>query len=236
MDKESRSQFTLIELLVVIAIIAILAALLLPALKNAKESVKRVACSSVMKQLVQGAFSYANDSQEYWVPISMSSGATWTPWCKNSLFLQCLGAKVNPSSMSYWAKGMVCPNASAAFNSVSSSGGVQYFNITLSYGATYVSKGSETWYPFKISQVTAPSTRIAWVDATDWDVWNGMTHCPTYYSQYGEAGYPTVAAMTAYRHPGSSANLAFHDGHVAGLPWQTVYDNRVAYYCPVPNP
>jgi prepilin-type N-terminal cleavage/methylation domain-containing protein/prepilin-type processing-associated H-X9-DG protein len=59
------SAFTLIELLVVVAIIAILAAMLLPALKAAKDRAKSAECMSNLRQIGQAIHLYSEDYDGY---------------------------------------------------------------------------------------------------------------------------------------------------------------------------
>src|SRR5881296_3732087 len=62
--------FTLIELLVVIAIIGVLAGLLLPVLARAKESGRRSACMSNLRQLDIALSLYASENEGLFPPRS----------------------------------------------------------------------------------------------------------------------------------------------------------------------
>lgn len=58
-------KFSLIELLIVIAIIAVLTAILLPVFNKARDSAKKINCSSNLRQLSFGYAQYLNDNHDY---------------------------------------------------------------------------------------------------------------------------------------------------------------------------
>ena len=69
--------FTLVELLVVIAIIALLMAIILPALRKAREIARMVACGSNQRQVVLGLLTYAEDNGGKLPPSPGKDGSNW---------------------------------------------------------------------------------------------------------------------------------------------------------------
>lgn len=94
--------FTLIELLVVVAIIGVLMAILLPALKKAKEQGQRVVCKSNLKNYAVGVFMYTGDNDDRFCDPRSCYFSQVTPypvegglaspihlrWCNGDLYLR----------------------------------------------------------------------------------------------------------------------------------------------------
>jgi len=100
MKAKGGALFTLIELLVVIAIIAILMTLLLPSLKSARDSAKRIACLNNLKQTGFAVQMYLSDYSRYPTPNCRpdeTDGGHSIRWWRR------LGFYINPS----WPWGQV---------------------------------------------------------------------------------------------------------------------------------
>jgi prepilin-type processing-associated H-X9-DG protein len=228
----------LIELLVVVAIISVLAAILLPALRRAKETAKAAQCMSNLRQVGIAALSYAADWEDHspnWgdslVVMARHVNGASTPYpggrwldqvfsyCQNNIrVLQC------PSQETLWHPTnyrMIPPHTTPKYYpgyGINPQAGGWSFSSNFAYVG------------IPISKVVNPSKKI-WFADSGWFRWLTGSTNPDYdgYSSYFESRGAqftsnSINQLPSRRHRGG-ANFLFFDGHVewmdmlAATPW-----------------
>ncbi len=205
------SLFTLIELLVVIAIIAILAAMLLPALKNARETARRTQCVSNMKQVGQLEALYANDYDAFVVPYHPTyykAGSTTPFYPDPDFFMKAyLPEKVLKKVAS-------CPSAPKT------TAMIEVYTFSVAYSS--LDQGiALTRYAVPLTRLKQPTRTLVLCDGAKDGLGNPIyvnTPQSAYIVRASETMVNGSPCRVGYHRHVLSANLLYADFHVGSIP------------------
>jgi prepilin-type N-terminal cleavage/methylation domain-containing protein/prepilin-type processing-associated H-X9-DG protein len=213
--------FTLIELLVVISIIALLVGLLLPVLRNARDSARSGVCLSYTRQIGIAIQMYAQDSDDY-LPLYLDE---IDPAVRKYWHLEALASYLNfqpePVTGPPWivdnplADVYMCPADQAIFEVGGNNSGLEPsygYNTLMGVGgdhSDYLGGDYEYWRLFNIEN---PSEKIIVADSGHLEEDGGRAFTISRTTNTAP-GKTLPRGSVAPRHNEGSYNIAWVDGH-----------------------
>lgn len=199
--------FTLVELLVVVSIIATLMAILLPSLGKAREAAKSIKCMANLRQFGMANEFYAQDYNEYYVPIRMVDDSGNINWYINSTYYNLL--KAQGTGGSQWrVGGILCPSSATVrtgHNNVPYSYGYNDSRLIGTSNVGNLSLAQQERNPRR-NLIQSPSQKLMFGDGT----YRTINYLSS--NQYVDDVFSAGSQSAAYRHE-NGANLVYFDIH-----------------------
>lgn len=213
--------FTLIELLVVISIISLLIAILLPALRSARESAKSLQCKNQIRQLGLAANMYTIDYHG-WFPVTRVGGGGGPTWM---WFL----SRYVGGNWSWAMEGLAerntvfdCPIDTYGPLSY---GSTKYYLSYAINGYLTLNTGSPTSQSVKTINDVVYSSKCALLQ----DLY-GSNHGTEFFE------WEWDPSRAVYAHPNQTRHVAYVDGHVGAYPFTVPSSRPVIDWGKGPNP